>query len=592
LDFSKLNKMCNESRNGFSILLIHSMSSPLFPHQQLGVDQMEKSLHGGDFGVVIADDPGAGKTRMTVGLLQALGREAGPVLLIVPLSVLQHWQKEFTAMGWLAEDVGVYHPDQGATQLPSKRPWVTLTTYRVFEGHSLAREGPWPCIVFDEATVLKEPDSRVTVAARELGALASRRIMITGTPTQKNLSELHTLFSILQPDLLGDEMVFRSFFTEPVRNGTHSLALGADRLRAGRLLLVLETLIKPHILRRSVVKPFAKHSMVVWAPMREKEATLHAKALREIKTTCHYSREEAMSSVTGGTHSGYYETDGSGAPVCAKHDMVLALLKKALAGPTRSVAIFTRHLDLLDWVVHAVHLAHPGVGVGIVHGAVSSQNREEAVTAFNTGQTRVLVLTTRSSCYGINLRCETIIIAELDWNAAVDEQATARAHRGDSRCAVDVYFPLTGGTFEERKYKRQLQELTVNHKLLDGLTSGPGPGPGPGPAPLLIKLSDPTMSIESHDKTVQKLALGPQVFDETCRNYVAAHDRAQQQRKDQAVRLGAWICKRIIAALASGPKSTAYFSKHRQRCDFPKPLYRACLHRVARSRGGQWTLKA
>jgi SNF2 family DNA or RNA helicase len=432
-------------------------------------------------------------------------------------------------------------------------------------------------------------DSRVSIAAHELGALASRRIMITGTPTQKNLSELHTLFGILQPGLLGDETVFRTFFTDPVRNGTHPSALASDRVRAGKLLLVLENLIKPHILRRSVTKPFEKRSMVVWAPMGEEEALLHTKVLRQLKTSCNYSREESMSSVTGGMHSDY--GDLSAAPVCAKHDMVLALLAKTLS-TTGSVAIFTRHIEFLDWVVRAVNVAYPNAGVGIVHGTISSQKREEAIAAFNEGRTRVLVLTTRSSCYGINLRCQTIIIAELDWNAAVDEQATARAHRGDSLCAVDVYFLLTKGTFEERKYRRQLQELTVNHRLLEGLTQRDEEQPLPtssAPRPLL-QLPAP-MSLESHDQTVQNLALGHQSFDATCQAYVVAHNRAQERCKEQVVRLGAWICKRIVAALATGPKTTAYFSKHQQRCDFPKLLYRTCLHRVAKSQKGQWTLR-
>jgi SNF2 family DNA or RNA helicase len=102
------------------------------------------------------------------------------------------------------------------------------------------------------------------------------------------------------------------------------------------------------------------------------------------------------------------------------------------------------------------------------------------------------VLTTRSSCYGINLWCQTIIITELDWNAAVDEQATTLAHRGDSVCAVDIHFPLIKGSFEERKYRRQLQELTVSHKLLEGLAQqGPLLVPLSTPPPPLIKLSEP-----------------------------------------------------------------------------------------------------
>jgi hypothetical protein len=325
--------------------------------------------------------------------------------------------------------------------------------------------------------------------------------------------------------------------------------------------------------------------------MQVSERNLYQKVTREMRgKKCQYSREEALNGVTTGLHE-----DTS---VCAKQDMILHLLKHGLSDH-RSVAVFTHHIGLLDWVVRSVHKSFPGVGVGTVHGSLSSVKREEAIQDFNSGKIRVLVLTTRSSCYGINLRCQTIIIAEMDWNAAVDEQATARAHRGDSLCAVDIYFPLTRGTFEERKYNRQLQETTVNHKLLEGLTINTSPSsshPSPSPSPSLssLQLSLPEdVTVVSHDDTVQNLNLGTQIFDETCKTYLATYQQNQERYKTQNLRMYTWICTRIVAALTSGPKTTSYFLKHQQRNNFPKTIYRSCLHRVARlQKKNQWNLKS
>jgi SNF2 family DNA or RNA helicase len=553
------------------------------------VEQLLKILGPGDRGVIIADDPGAGKTRMTIALLQALGRETGPVLLVVPLSVLSHWHKEFLLMDWLPEDLWIYHPDHSTTT-PSSSVWVTITTYRIFEAHDLADCKPsWKTVVFDEATILKEIDTKVTNAAQTLGLLACRRILITGTPTQKNLTELHTLFSIIQPNLLGHVDVFQSFFTDPVRQGTHPSALAVDRLRAGKLLRVLQNIVAPHILRRSVSKPFQKQSMVLWNCMNPLESELYQSSLREMRATkskCAYTLEEKLSSVTAGTHPDYHNTSF----LSAKQDMILEVVARCL-GDNKSIAIFTKHLNLLEWIVHTLKRLYPTVGVDIVHGGLSSSKREEAILAFNSKQIRVLVLTTRSSCYGINLRCQTIIIAEMDWNAAVDEQATARAHRGDSVCNVDIYFLLTKGTFEERKYKRQLQETTVNHKFLEGITQVIVTAPTQS-SMVVWKQLPASMSLESHDKTIRGLALGSQEFDHSCQTYADAYARLQNQRDQQDLRMAAWICTRIKALLTKGPQTTASLLQHRQRNDFPKALYRSCLHRVAKMQHNrQWSCK-
>jgi SNF2 family DNA or RNA helicase len=583
-------------------------SMPLFPHQVSGVQWLANALKQENTGVIIADDPGAGKTRMTIALLQTLGRKIGEVLLIVPLSVISHWYAEFIAMSWAKGDVFIYHPDHPARDHKQPRPWVTITTYRIFESHELIRKGPWPCIVFDEATILKEADSNVSLAAKELGNTALRRIMITGTPTQKNLSELHTLFSIIRPSILGDADIFKKFFDEPVRLGTHPSAMETDRIRACKLLMVLQRLVKPHILRRDIVKPFNKKMTAIWTPMRKTEEKLYKETLKDMRTrrsgtsrskASVYARDAALGRVTSGVHEKFFdENERAGSPVCAKHDTILALLDTCFGGTNQDnrVAIFTHHIALLEWVVNAVRIRFPSIPVDIIHGGINSNTRKDVIQRFNSGQLRLLVLTTRSSCYGINLRCETVIIAQCDWNAAVDEQAAARAHRADSKCSVDVYLLITSKTVEERVYNRKLQETLVNNTLLSGLTESMSTRESVTTIDAVsIPLRLPTdMTVVSYDDVIDDMKLDSCDFDEVCKNYEDVHKQREHAKKAKSMRMADYIKQKLVTMLAAGPKSSKVFIAYKNRQNFECKQYRACLHAVAtlNRKTGMWSLRA
>lgn len=57
---------------------------------------------------------------------------------------------------------------------------------------------------------------------------------------------------------------------------------------------------------------------------------------------------------------------------------------------------------------------------------------------------------------GLNLvGADTVILYDLWWNPAVEEQATGRAHRIGQKRVVQVFRMITKGTIEERIFELQ-----------------------------------------------------------------------------------------------------------------------------------------
>lgn len=68
----------------------------------------------------------------------------------------------------------------------------------------------WDVIVLDESHRAKNPRTKLYAALQRLQARS--RLLVTGTPVQNNLLELHALFDLACPGLLGDRKHFNRRF--------------------------------------------------------------------------------------------------------------------------------------------------------------------------------------------------------------------------------------------------------------------------------------------------------------------------------------------------------------------------------------------
>src|SRR5690606_9672837 len=182
----------------------------LRPYQRRGLAWLDFLQRAG-FGGVLADDMGLGKTATTLALIAADPPEAGPTLVICPMSLVGNWQRE-AARFTPGLPVHVHHGAARArgAQLAAAaaRSRLVITTYALAARDVEAlRAVEWHRIVVDEAQAIKNAATRQAVAVRSLPA--RHRIAVTGTPVENRLADLWSIMEFANPGLLGSATSFK-----------------------------------------------------------------------------------------------------------------------------------------------------------------------------------------------------------------------------------------------------------------------------------------------------------------------------------------------------------------------------------------------
>lgn len=89
------------------------------------------------------------------------------------------------------------------------------------------------------------------------------------------------------------------------------------------------------------------------------------------------------------------------------------------------------------------------------------------VNDFNEGENDIFLISLKAGGTGLNLvGADTVILYDLWWNPAVEEQATGRAHRIGQKRVVQVFRMITKGTIEERIFELQKKKQALVDELI------------------------------------------------------------------------------------------------------------------------------
>ena len=221
---------------------------------QLAEDQL------GKYGALLADDMGLGKTFMALVSIaeylkqvQAQDDTLRPVLVVAPLGLLDNWEQEandtytsahlpFDTIIKLQADADLprfrappqvieYETgeendraairkllkvgrDYGPDRLDQPRRLV-LTTYETLRDYqiSLCRVD-WSLVIFDEAQMVKNPNTLASRAAK--GLKAHFKLIVTGTPVENSLRDFWNLLDTARPGHLDAYQQFNQEFIRPI----------------------------------------------------------------------------------------------------------------------------------------------------------------------------------------------------------------------------------------------------------------------------------------------------------------------------------------------------------------------------------------
>ncbi|GAB3985302.1 DEAD/DEAH box helicase [Plantactinospora veratri] len=435
-----------------------SFRGTLRPYQQRGLAWLA-FLQSLGLGGILADDMGLGKTIMMLALLADDPPEAGPTLLVCPMSLVGNWQRE--AARFAPElRVHVHHgaerPRGAAFGAAVRDADLVLTTYSLAARDAAAlAEVDWHRIVVDEAQSIKNAATRQAAAVRSLPA--RHRVAVTGTPVENRLADLWSIMEFANPGLLGTAPAFKKRYAEPIeRHGDDEAAARLRRITGPFVLRRVKT-------DRSIITDLPeKLEMEVLCNLTREQASLYQAVVDDMMAKIESSdgierRGLVLATMTRlkqvCNHPAQVLRDSSALPGrSGKLARLEEILDEVLAAGEKAL-IFSQYAEF-GGMLRAHLAARFGREVLYLHGGVGKADRDAMVARFQdpaAAGPALFVLSLKAGGTGLTLTAANHVIhVDRWWNPAVEDQATDRAFRIGQHRAVQVRKFVCAGTVEEK----------------------------------------------------------------------------------------------------------------------------------------------
>jgi len=446
--------------------LPEGIQADLRSYQETGF-QWFKSLSDYHFGGILADDMGLGKTLQSIAYIASIEKE-WPHLIVAPSSVIYNWKNECEKF---APDLGVAviagTPLEREEKIAASKDLdVWITSYQTLrQDIEMYRELQFQTLILDEAQYIKNYQTKTSKAMREVRA--SRKFALSGTPIENSIDELWAIFQVIMPGLMPNHRKFKDLSHEKIARMTRPFIL--RRLKTDVLTELPE-----------------KIESVQISELTKEQKELYVGYLNELRQETASSlrsgnfRENRMKILAGLTrlrqiccHPSLFLENYEG--TSGKLEQLMQLIQTMVESGKRML-IFSQFTSMHALI--AKILDDQGIGYFYLHGQTKSKARVEMCDRFNEGENDIFLISLKAGGTGLNLTgADTVILYDLWWNPAIEDQAAGRAHRFGQKNVVQVMRLIAEGTIEEKIYalqqkKRELIDAVIQpgEEALTGIT--------------------------------------------------------------------------------------------------------------------------
>jgi len=429
-----------ESPKDLNVTVPTNLETIMRDYQKTGFQWMT-ALSKYGFGGILADDMGLGKTIQTIAYLakQYEGRREGKSLIISPASLVYNWQREIERFAPQLDVVIIDGNKEERKKKLTKDAQLFITSYPLMQrDEELYAPVVFDHLVLDEAQHLKNEQAKTTKVVRSLRK--RQAFALSGTPVENKKEELYSIFSIVMPELFDSKRKFSDLDNRAVHRR-----------------------IKPFLLRRlktEVLKELPeKQEIIQYTELSELQKQLYVTQVEQISS--HLSRavkenafqEERFHILAGLTklrqiccHPGLVMQEEGGRS--GKLDFLLDYVEQGIASGKRMV-IFSQFTSML--AIIRKQFDERKFGYHYLDGSTPVADRLSLTQQFNEGEHSLFLISLKAGGTGLNLTGgDTVILYDLWWNPAVEEQAADRVHRFGQTKQVDIVRLVTTGTIEEK----------------------------------------------------------------------------------------------------------------------------------------------
>jgi SNF2 family DNA or RNA helicase len=475
----------------------------LFPHQRAGVEWMATTRRG-----LLADEPGLGKTAQAIRALKKLkdrGEEVFPLLVVCPNTLKKNWQREFDKW-WPGIDVQIVKGSALQRRKAFEHEaqvyvinWESLRSHSRLQSYgsiALARctscgghdsritearcevhprelnEISFKSVVADEIHRSKDPKSKQTRALWSATGEADIRFALTGTPIAKDVVDLWPILHWLDPKEWPTRTKWIDRYVDTLPNQF-----------GGMMVLGLKPQLESEFY--SGINPrmrrMLKAKVLPWLPevmntRRDVEmGAKQAKAYKNMLENMIVMLEKDGSTDESGDvivapnpltqairllqfANAYAEIqigeDGQeqiklSDPSCKVDALMDDIQNGDYEGDQTAVCAVSRQLiELLS-----ARLTKEGIKHGLITGAQSEHERQQAIDDFQAGKIKWILFTAQAGGVGVTLTAaRRLVMLQRPWSLVDYKQALDRVHRIGSEIHDSILITdyVTEGTIEER----------------------------------------------------------------------------------------------------------------------------------------------